>query len=155
LISSQEMLNTLSRVLDSYLSYSEEGSLIDASERRWANPSSYVYDKGMLVAFMYDLIARTQSEPRSLTDVYRDLFASYADKPVDGNEAIIRLLSSSEQTRALSDRYIRGRTQLDLENFLPQYGFRVETKEDRSNIRINDNLNDQQRRLVRSFGFKP
>jgi predicted metalloprotease with PDZ domain len=155
LISSEEMLSTLGRVLDLYLSFSDEGSLIDASERRWANPTSYVYDKGMLVAFMYDLIARTQYDTRSLTDVYRELFTSFADKPVDGNEAIIGLLSSSEPTRELSERYIKGRTQLELEKFLPRYGFRVETKENRSSIKINDNLNDEQRRLVRSFGLKP
>ena len=34
---------------------SRQFSLIEASERRWTTRSSLVYDKGMLVAFIYDL----------------------------------------------------------------------------------------------------
>jgi hypothetical protein len=154
LITSQEMLNTIGRVFDSYLSYTRTESLIDASEKRWANPGSYVYDKGMLVALMYDLVARSQKGTRTMPEVYRDLFASFAGKPVDGNEAIIGLLSSTKETRDLCERYIRGDARLELEDFLPEFGFRVQTKENRSTITINDNLNEQQRRLVRSFGLK-
>jgi len=116
---------------------------------------TYVYDKGMLVAFMLDLIARSQDDTRPLSEVYRQLFASFADKPVDGNEVIIGLLSSSKQARELCERYITGRSQLEFESFLPQFGFRVETRENRSIVIINNNLNDQQRELVRSFGLKP
>ena len=155
LISSQEFLNTIARVFDSYLSYSQKDSLVEASEKRWMNPGSYVYDKGLLVAFMLDLIARSQAGSRPLSEVYRELFVSFADKPADGNEAIIRLLSSSKQARELCERYITGRTQLEFESFLPQFGFRVETRENRSIVIINNSLNYQQRELVRSFGLKP
>ena len=58
--------------LDSYLSYSQNESLVEASERRWVNPGTYVYDKGMLVAFMYDLIARSQDGTRLRFEVYRN-----------------------------------------------------------------------------------
>ena len=36
----------------------DELSLIDASERRWTTGNAAVYDKGMLVAFLYDLAIR-------------------------------------------------------------------------------------------------
>ena len=54
IINFKEFLDTLARVYDSYLSYPNDQSLIEASERRWTTPGSFVYDKGMLVAFLYD-----------------------------------------------------------------------------------------------------
>ena len=60
IINFKEFLDTLARVYDSYLSYPDDQSLIDASERRWTTPGSFVYDKGMLVAFLYDLLLRNR-----------------------------------------------------------------------------------------------
>ncbi|HUS10399.1 MAG TPA: hypothetical protein VMZ30_08020, partial [Pyrinomonadaceae bacterium] len=56
-ISFDDYLNTMARVYNAYLSSPDSRlfSLIEASERRWTTHSSMVYDKGMLVAFIYDL----------------------------------------------------------------------------------------------------
>ena len=71
-ITFQEYLNTLARVYDSYLTTPERDrlSLIDASHQRWTGSSSIVYDKGMLVAFLCDLMLRSENR-LSLDDVYR------------------------------------------------------------------------------------
>src|SRR6185295_6358075 len=97
IINFKEYLDTLARVYDSYLSYPDDLSLIDASERRWTTSSSFVYDKGMLAAFLYDLHLRTQSDGKiTLADRYRELFArrETADH-VNANEVIIAVLGSS------------------------------------------------------------
>jgi predicted metalloprotease with PDZ domain len=68
----QEYLSTMARVYDSYLATTDRDrlSLIEASQRRWTNSSSLVYDKGMLVAFLFDLGLRNASRNmRSLDDV--------------------------------------------------------------------------------------
>ena len=75
IINFKEFLDTLARVYDSYLSYGDKLSLIEASERRWTSPGSLVYDKGMLVAFLYDLMIRKESDGKTtLAHRYRDLF---------------------------------------------------------------------------------
>ena len=74
-INFKEFLNTLARVYDSYLSNPDDSSLIEASERRWTTSGSQVYDKGMLVAFLYDLLVRKESGGKTtLADRYRELF---------------------------------------------------------------------------------
>ena len=58
LISFDDYLATIAKVYDSYRSSvdADRISLIEASERRWTTSSSLVYEKGMLVAFIYDLM---------------------------------------------------------------------------------------------------
>ncbi len=71
----------MARVYDSYRSQPDHDrlSLIDASERRWTAAPSFVYDKGMLVAFIHDLMLRqlTRNEA-SGADVYPQLFRTGA-----------------------------------------------------------------------------
>ncbi len=89
IINFKDSSTTLARVYDSYLSYTDTVSLIDASERRWTTPGSLVYDKGMLVAFLYDLdpkgIWRQDDTRGSLPGV---CLAECSDQ-AQANEAII------------------------------------------------------------------
>src|SRR5678815_1058981 len=90
LISFREYLDTLARVYDSYLSYPNDLSLIEASERRWTSVFPLVYDKGMLVAFLFDLMLREQSDGRSgLSNIYQQLLHSPTTQANDANTAII------------------------------------------------------------------
>ena len=68
-ITFEDYLETLSRVYGSYRSSTERDklSLLDASERRWTAASSLVYDKGALVAFIYDLMLRKSARRETLT----------------------------------------------------------------------------------------
>lgn len=122
-VSFDEYLATLSRVYDSYLSRPDELSLIDASERRWTSGNSVVYDKGMLVAFLYDVAIRRESGgKRWLGNLYKNLFARPATQsviqPADGNEVIIQLLSASPGGADLAKSYIEGQRDLDLKPLL-------------------------------------
>jgi len=118
-INFNEYLATLTRVYDSYLSRPEELSLIAASERRWTSSNSVVYDRGMLVAFLYDLaIRRDSGGKRWLGSLYRNLFAGSAVQPANGNEVIIQLLSSTPAGADLVKSYIEGQQELDLKPLL-------------------------------------
>jgi hypothetical protein len=113
-----EYVATLTRVYDSYLSRPDELSLIDASERRWTSGNVTVYDKGMLVALLYDLAIRRDSGGKLwLGSLYRRLFAP-APQPANGNEVIIRLLSSTPAGVELAKSYIEGRRELDIKSLL-------------------------------------
>ena len=114
-----EYVATLGRVYDSYLSREDGVSLLDAAERRWTTGNSAVYDKGMLVAFLYDLAIRRDSGGKKwLGSVYKDLFSGATTQPENGNEVIIRLLSSTPSGAELAKSYIEGQQELDLKPLL-------------------------------------
>lgn len=116
----KEYLDTLGRVYDSYVSYPHDLSLIEASERRWTNPWPVVYDKGMLVAFLYDLMLRKESAGKTtVANLYRELFSLPADR-VNANKVIISLLTSSPAARELVKKYVEGNQELELEHVLQE-----------------------------------
>jgi len=155
LINFKEFLDTLARVYDSYLSYADDASLIDASERRWTTPGSFVYDKGMLVAFLYDLLLRNESGGRmTLADKYRELFSRPAADHVNGNEVIIAVLGSSPAVNDFTRSYIESSTRLELERLLPAYGLTLDSSVKSSQLRVSRGLNSDQKRLLRSLGYR-
>ncbi|HEV7903959.1 MAG TPA: hypothetical protein VGO96_08970, partial [Pyrinomonadaceae bacterium] len=95
----QDYLDSLARAYDIYLAARERDdlSLIDASARRWGGSGASIYQKGMLVAALYDLSVRQQSRgKRSLEDVYRLLFRGRraGGERREGNATVTAALSS-------------------------------------------------------------
>ena len=155
IINFKEFLDTLARVYDSYLSYPDDLSLIDASERRWTTPGSFVYDKGMLAAFLYDLQLRTEFPGKTtLADKYRELFARHAADHENGNEAIIGVLGSSPAAKDFTKSYIENGTRLELERLLPAYGLTLDASGTSSQLRVSRELRPDQKRLLRSLGLR-
>ena len=94
-------------------------SLIDASERRWTGGNSVVYDKGMLVAFLYDVGVRRDSGGKTgLASLYRKLFARTATQPANGNDVIIQLLGSTASGADLARNYIDGKREINVKPLL-------------------------------------
>ncbi len=150
----QEYLATLARVYDSYISYPNALSLIEASERRWTHPWPVVYDRGMLVAFLYDLVLRKQSAGKStLRGLYRELFSSGAADGADGNDVIIKMLSSTPETADLAAAYISGKKDLELDRYLASYGLVLDTSGKSSRLVVNNKLDENQKRLLKSLGY--
>lgn len=150
----QEYLATLARVYDSYISYPNVLSLIEASERRWTHPWPVVYDRGMLVAFLYDLVLRKQSGGKNtLLGLYRELFSSGAADGGDGNDVIIRLLSSTPEAAELATAYISGKKDLELDRYLASYGLVLDTSGKSSRLVVNNKLDENQKRLLKSLGY--
>lgn len=117
----REYLDTLRRVYDSYLSYEDTGSLIEVSEKRWTSTTPIVYDKGMLAAFLYDLMVRKQSGGKTtVLDSYRELFDHPASDQANGNDVIIRLLSSTPAAAEFVRKHIQGGAPLELETVLKE-----------------------------------
>jgi len=155
IINFKEFLNTLARVYDSYLAYPEDSSLIDASERRWTTSGSFVYDKGMLAAFLYDLLLRTESGGKTtLADKYRELFTRAAADHVNGNDVIIGVLGSSPALEGFAKSYIETRQRLELERLLPTYGLTLDASGSSSQLRVSRGLTPDQKRLLRALGYR-
>ncbi|HEX7295836.1 MAG TPA: hypothetical protein VF251_08810, partial [Pyrinomonadaceae bacterium] len=154
-ISFDEYLNTLARVYDSYRSKPDRLSLIEASEQRWTGATSAVYDKGMLVAFLYDLLLRSESGGKSrLSERYADLFRRYASKTVDANEAIMSLLGLSTPTADLLKPYVQEHRPIELNETLRRYGFVLQTSSGLTELKIASTPTPEQLRLLRSLGYR-
>jgi predicted metalloprotease with PDZ domain len=151
----KEYLATLGRVYDTYRAHPDTLSLIDESERRWASDGSQVYVKGMLVAFLYDLMVRRESSGKTtLADRYRDLFNGGVTDKTDGNEAIIRLLGLSPASKDFVKSYVESSKEIELEQLLPAYGLQLDSSGKTSQLRVSPELNEDQKELLRSLGYR-
>ena len=152
-----EYLNTISRVYDSYLSSPDrdELSLIEASGRRFTGGSSLVYDKAMLLAFIYDLELRAKTGGKlSLDDIYRRLFLTRHDERQDANEVIISLLSAPEGMKQLTKSYIRESGSIELGTVVDPYGLEMQSAGASQHLVIKERLSKEQRKLLRSLGYR-
>jgi len=160
LISFDDYLATLARVYDSYLASAARDrlSLVEASERRWTTPSSLVYDQGMLVAFIYDLLLRSRSDCKaSLDDVYRQLFRRLSTGHDGANETIIKLLSEQRGMQSFAEVYVKGADRINLEELLLPYGFQVQRAAPGSrttNLVVGHDLSKPQRKLLGCLGYR-
>jgi predicted metalloprotease with PDZ domain len=157
LIKFDDYLATMARVYDSYRSLPDHDklSLIDASERRWTAAPSFVYDKGMLVAFIHDLRLRQLTRNRtSGADIYPELFRTGATGPGHANEVIMSILNRPPGMKQFFERYVQNPGDIALDPTLAPYGLRVETKDFRTRILINKELTVEQGRLLRSLGYQ-
>ncbi|HEY6121471.1 MAG TPA: hypothetical protein VIV66_16040 [Pyrinomonadaceae bacterium] len=151
-----EYLNTIGRVYQSYLAGKEQDqySLVEASKRRSTGGSRVVYDKGMLVAFLYDLTARFASDGHSsLDEVYLSLFKRRSES-LDGNQAIINALSSSPGLNEIAQSYIVQNSSIELESLIKRYGLAVQSIGQEKHLVASRELNPRQLRLLRSLGFR-
>ena len=160
LLTFQEFLNAIARANDAYLNDSarDRWSLIEASKRRWTGGSSSVYSKSMLVAMMIDLKLRESGNKRGLDDVYRQLFAKYAQNQSqrsqleDGDARIIDLLKSERALPAIGAT-IGEPTTIDLRRELPPYGLVVENSGAQTRVTVADRLTKRQRDLLAELGY--
>jgi hypothetical protein len=165
LLTFQEFLNAIARAFDAYANGADRDrwSLIEASQRRWTAGGSVVYQKSMLVAFLFDLKLRNESRgKRSLEDVYREIFRRYrvieprssdAGRTTDGNQAVITVMESTPGMPGLAESFIRRAAVVDLPAELAAFGLRVEHLGLRTRISVNETLTRRQRDLLRELGY--
>lgn len=155
LIRFEDYLDTIARVYDSYRSLPDRDklSLIEASERRWTASPSFVYDKGMLVAFTYDLKLRQVSRDGTpVAEIYPQLFQAAAGRG-NANEIIMSILSLRPGMKQFAERYVQNPSEIELQATLAPFGLRAETTGFRTRIVI-DKPNNEQRSLLRSLGYQ-
>lgn len=158
LLEFQDFLNAIGRAFDAYQSARDRDkfSLLDSSRRRWTGSPALIYNKGMLVAFLYDLMLRQKTGgKRSLDDVYRQLFRRQRETQVraDGNATVLSALNESADMREFTRRYVEGASAIDLGTLVAPFGLRVENGGVRTQVVVADSLKREQRDLLRKFGY--
>ncbi|HKQ51102.1 MAG TPA: hypothetical protein VJT74_01945 [Pyrinomonadaceae bacterium] len=158
LLTFQDYLNAVGRAFDAYKSAQgrEQLSLLKASERRWTLAPALIYNKGLLVAFLYDLTLRQQTKnKRTLADVYRELFrlARASASHRDGNQAALAALNEAGDVRELTRKYVEDAGEIELAQMVAPFGLRVETFGARTRLSVAESLSGSQRDLLRKFGY--
>jgi predicted metalloprotease with PDZ domain len=158
LLEFQDFLNGIGRAFDAYQSASDRDkfSLVDSSRRRWTGSPALIYNKGMLVAFLYDLMLRQKTGgKRSLDDVYRQLFRRHRETEAraDGNTAVLSALNETADMREFTRRYVESASAIDLGVMIAPFGLRVESGGARAHVLVADSLKREQRDLLRKFGY--
>jgi len=169
LLTFQEFLNAIARAFDAYASGADRDrwSLIEASQRRWTAGSALVYQKSMLVAFLFDLKLRTQSRgKRSLDDVYREVFRRHrlvepssvpitgdVGRTADGNQAVVTVMEGTPGMQEFAESLVRHAATIDLPSELATFGLRVERLGLRTRISASETLTRRQRDLLRELGY--
>ena len=152
-----DYLETLGRVYASYRSATERDklSLLEASERRWTTASTLVYDKGMLVALIYDLMLRRNSHGReSLTEIYPALLRAAAADGEDANELVMRVLDGRPGLDSFGEQFVQSTSEIDLNRELAPFGLEVTNAGSVPRIIVRNNLNGEQRQLLKALGYK-
>jgi predicted metalloprotease with PDZ domain len=150
LISFDDYLDTIARVYDSYLSAPDRDSfsLIQASEHRWSTSSSLVYDKAMLVAFLYDLRLRGRTVCKgSFADLYRQLLRRPGTGQAEANKTIIGVLNEQLGEQSFAKQYIEGVGIINLQSSLSPYGISVSQMSSGSKLSAQD-ADKEQRKLL-------
>jgi predicted metalloprotease with PDZ domain len=156
LISFDDYLETIASVYDAYLASPDRDrlSLIEASERRWTGSGSLVYEKGMLVAFLFDLALNRSVDCRvTFDDLYAELFRRAATGQGSANEIIIGLLSERAQSKSFVKDYVESTGNIDLDAALSTYGIQVQ-REGATKLAVSRNLSKSQRSLLGCIGFR-
>ena len=158
LLEFQDFLNAIGRAFDAYQSVNDRDklSLLDSSKRRWTGSPALIYNKGMLVAFLYDLTLRQKTGgKRSLDDVYREIFRRHrqAQTRVDGNVAVLSALNETADMREFTRRYVEAASAIELGTIIAPFGLRVESMGVRTHLFVANPLKREQRDLLRKFGY--
>jgi hypothetical protein len=147
-------LNVLGGAYKYYLDHPDHVSLIEASETRWTSSWSHVYIKGMLVAFLYDLMLRKESGGKAtIADRYRELFNGGAADGADANEAIIKVLGSSPALKEFTKSFIENRRELKLEELVRAYGLQLHWSDMKTQLTVSEKLDADQKQVLRSLGY--
>jgi predicted metalloprotease with PDZ domain len=154
----QDFLDSLARAYDSYLTQRERDnlSLVAASVQRWGGRNELIYQKGMLVAALYDLYVRQNSRgKRSLSDVYRSLFRlnQMSGERREGNATVIDALDRVAGGNQFSKQYITTVSPLDLTTLLETFGLKVRRNGARTQITVSNSLSRSQSDLLRQLGY--
>jgi hypothetical protein len=157
IFSFQDYLNAMAKAFDAY--HAEAGrdisALVSLGEKRWQGSDKLLYNKGMLVAFLYDLNLRAASGGKqSLDSAYRFLLRGVAGKSgLDGNVVATQALSASTLMREFVNRYVQSPVSIDLESAIEPFGLSADRGPVRTRISVSDKLDGRQKALLKKLGY--
>ena len=152
----EDFLDTLGRAHSIDSLQTQRQSLIEASKNRWNGANTQVYARGMLVAFLVDIGLLQKSKGKnSLPDILREIYRkhNFKNQRVEGNEAILNVLSSHNELQAIVERYIKGKENIAWQTDLDAAGIESATENSMTKLRVKANPNGRQKDLLDKLGY--
>jgi hypothetical protein len=148
----EDFLDTLSRAHAIDARQVGRLSLLTASGNRFSGSESYIYARGMVAAFLCDLVLLSHSKGKSsVFDVLREIYTKYKypEPRVDGNTAVISIMRKHSELLPIVDKYVDGSGFIEWENELSLAGIEY-TK---NGLAVMTKLNSRQKDLLNSLGY--
>lgn len=120
-----DFLDTLGQAYNIASRREREISLIEASKTRWIDPTSSVYAKGLLVAFLCDvaLVKGNKDIRRLLREIYRR--HGLLNDRQDANSAILKIFGDFPELAPVVENHIKAGKRINLQNDLRETGIEV------------------------------
>jgi hypothetical protein len=151
-----DFLNTLSQAYNIDNSVQRHTSLAEASGSRWTGSGGEVYARGMLVAFMSDLVLMRASKGKiSSGDLVREVYQKYhlASDRQDGNKAVLDVIRSHGELRDIAIRYITGGMSIDWRNDLATAGIEAKNELGQTTLKAVSKPSARQKDLLNKLGY--
>jgi hypothetical protein len=153
-----DFLNTLGRAFEmsQILSETQQISLIEAANKRWAGTSNLVYAKGLVVAFLCEVaLLRESKGKRNLKEIFRQIWNKYQppNQIQDGNPAILSILKSFPELHLTVQNYIEGKSKIDWQNELNAVGIEAEKDGFNTRLKVTAKPNGRQKDLLDKLGY--
>ncbi len=155
-ISFNDFLDTLSRARSLDSLPVPRTSLIEASKNRWSGSNTQVYARGMLVAFLSDLVLLQKSKGKSsVSNLLREVFIKHRrPNPVaDGNAAILNIMLANAGLVPIIEKYVSGTQMIDWQAALADVGIDAISENGRSVLKVKEKLSGRQKDLLDKLGY--
>jgi hypothetical protein len=147
----EDFLDTLSRAQAIDSRQLNRLSLIDASTNRWNGSETYIYARGMIVAFLCDILLLNGSKAERSTDgLLREIFAKhkFPENRTDGTGAVLTILNARPELGPVIEKYIKGSNKFEWQAELDLAGL-----EFANGLRVQPKLNGKQKDLLDALGY--
>lgn len=152
----EDFLDTLSRAHNIDRFQTRRRSLIEASQERWNGADTQLYARGMIVAFLCDLVLLQASNGKSSVETLLSrLYAAhkFPAAAADANTSVLKLFEADPRLSALAADYISGAKPIDWASIIDAAGLENEPGTSRTSLRIKPKLTGRQKALLDKLGY--
>jgi predicted metalloprotease with PDZ domain len=147
----EDYLDTLSRAKEIDSRHTKRLSLIEASKERFNGFETFMYARGMVTAFIFDLVMLDSSRTKlSVNDLVGNVYAKhkFPALAVDANEAILAELRSNRILEPLVNKYVLGSDAFDWKTIISNAGL-----EDTGRLTVSPKLSRRQKDALDALGY--
>ena len=150
----EDFLDTLAQAFQTDNFQTQKISLIEASKNRWNDANPNIYARGMLVAFLCDVVLLRESKSE-VADIFRQLYKLHRlpNKAQDGNMAVLNILGSYLKLQLIIEKYIKGVEKLDWQTDLESLGIEVSETDFAVKLKVKAKLDRRQKDLLDRLGY--
>ncbi len=149
----EDMLDTITRAHELDASSQARRSLIEVSEGRWFGSETQLYARGIVVAFLTDVILLKNSQGRdSVEEMISRFFVENASAAgtTDGSRVALELYNLSPELRAFAVDHIQGAKLIAWNDIIGSAGLEADHG---SPLRVKERISGRQRVILDKLGY--